>query len=102
MNPKHHVFICMNRRPEGHPRGSCQANGSGPIFDAFVAGVEHNNLGEQVFLTGTFCMGPCDKGPVLVVYPEGVWYGKVTASDVPEIIEQHLIGGKPLERLRIG
>lgn len=102
MNPKYHIFACMNRRPEGHPRGSCQSSGAGTVFDAFAAEIERNNLAETVYLTGTFCMGPCDKGPVVVVYPEGVWYGKVTARDVPEIIEQHMVGGKPLERLRLG
>ncbi|MBF0282888.1 MAG: (2Fe-2S) ferredoxin domain-containing protein [Magnetococcales bacterium] len=101
VKPQHHVFICMNRRPEGHPRGSCQALGAGAVLDAFAAEVEKRGLFEKVFITGTFCMGPCDKGPTVVVYPEGVWYGKVTPQDVPEIFSKHLEGGELVERLRL-
>lgn len=101
MKPKHHVFICMNRRPEGHPRGSCQAVGAGPVLDAMAAEVERRGLYEKVFVTGTFCMGPCDKGPTVVVYPEGVWYGRVSPQDVAEIFDEHLEQGRPVERLRI-
>ena len=101
MKPKHHVFVCMNRRPEGHPRGSCQSLGAGPVFDAFIAEVEKRGLFETVQITGTFCMGPCDLGPSVVVYPEGVWYGKVTPQDVGEIFQEHFEKGKPVERLLI-
>jgi len=101
MKPKHHVFICMNRRPEGHPRGSCQDSGSVPVFETFADAVEKKGLFGEVMVTGTFCMGPCDQGPTIVVYPEGVWYGRVTPQDVPEIIEQHLENGQPVKRLQI-
>ena len=101
MKPKHHVFVCMNRRPEGHPRGSCSTVGSGPVLEAFAGEVENRGLFEQIFVTGTFCMGPCDQGPTVVVYPEGVWYGKVTPEDVKEIFEQHLLNGSPVSRLKI-
>ena len=47
------------------------------------------------------CLDACEFGPSVVVYPEGIWYGRVTPEDVPEILESHLIGGKPVERLRI-
>ncbi|ABK42576.1 ferredoxin, 2Fe-2S [Magnetococcus marinus MC-1] len=102
MKPKHHVFVCMNRRPEGHPRGSCQASGSQGTFEAFNTELEKRGMYEQVFVTGTFCMGPCDRGPVAVVYPEGVWYGNVKPEDVSEIFDKHFVdGGEPVERLRI-
>ena len=45
------------------------------------------------------CLDACDAGVAMVVYPEGVWYGPVTAADVPEIVEKHLVGGQPVERL---
>lgn len=101
MKPEKHVFVCMNRRPEGHPKSSCQNNGSGAIFDAFSMQLEQNGLSGKIFLTGTFCMGPCDQGPVVVVYPDGVWYGRVSAQDVPELIESHLKNNMPVERLRL-
>ncbi len=47
------------------------------------------------------CLDACSFGPSVVVYPEGVWYGGVSVDDVPEIIESHIINGKPVERLRI-
>jgi len=47
------------------------------------------------------CLDQCEHGVTVVVYPEGVWYGGVTPADVPEIVEQHLQGGVPVERLRI-
>jgi (2Fe-2S) ferredoxin len=91
----------MNRRPEGHPRGSCQASGSIPVYDAFKAELEKRELGEQIRVTGTFCLGPCDQGPTAVVYPEGIWYGHLTDQDVNEILDQHLLGGTPVARLVI-
>ena len=45
------------------------------------------------------CLDQCEKGPTVVVYPEAVWYGRVTEADVNEIIEQHIIGGTPVARL---
>jgi len=47
------------------------------------------------------CLDQCEHGPNIVVYPDAVWYGKVTEADVEEIIESHIVGGKPVERLRL-
>jgi (2Fe-2S) ferredoxin len=47
------------------------------------------------------CLDRCELGPVMVVYPEGIWYSYVDEQDIDEIIERHLIGGEPVERLRI-
>jgi (2Fe-2S) ferredoxin len=55
-----------------------------------------------VRLTLTSCLGPCDNGPNVLVYPEGVLYGHVTLGDVAPIIEQHLVEGKPVQRLAVG
>ncbi|MBF0426652.1 MAG: (2Fe-2S) ferredoxin domain-containing protein [Magnetococcales bacterium] len=101
MKPKHHVFVCMNQRPEGHPRGSCGALGAGAVREVFANELEKRNLAEQIQVTGTFCMGPCDRGPTVVVYPEGVWYGGVKPQDVGEIFDKHLLGGEPVKRLRL-
>ena len=50
-------------------------------------------------MSGSSCLGPCGLGPTVVVYPEGIWYGKVGVKDVEEIMDQHVLGGKPVERL---
>ena len=47
------------------------------------------------------CLDQCEHGPVVVIYPEGVWYGNVTETDLDEIIQAHLIEGRPVERLRL-
>jgi (2Fe-2S) ferredoxin len=56
----------------------------------------------NVKVVATGCMEGCLAGPALLVVPDNVWYGGVTEADVPELVEQHLIGGKPVELLRIG
>ncbi len=61
--------------------------------------IEERGLGGEVFLTNTGCFGICEKGPVVVVYPENVWYASVTPDDVTEILDQHIEGGTVVERL---
>jgi (2Fe-2S) ferredoxin len=58
-------------------------------------------LSKQIRANTAGCMDACEFGPTVVVYPDNVWYGGVKLEDVPEIIERHLIGGEPVERLRI-
>lgn len=101
MKLEHHILVCMNQRPQGHPRGSCGSVGAGSVFEAFRAETEKRGLFERVMVTGTFCMGPCERGPTVVVYPEGVWYGQVQPGDVAVIFDEHLGQGKPVERLRL-
>ena len=63
--------------------------------------IEQKGLFDQVLVTNTSCMGPCSMGPVMVVYPDGVWYNKVTPEDVEEILEQHIGQGKKVDRLEM-
>jgi (2Fe-2S) ferredoxin len=97
--PAKHVFICSQKRPVGHPRGSCGQKGCAEVVDEFMKQWQARQLFTQVAVTPTGCLGPCNVGPSVVVYPEGVMYGNVTTADVNEIFEQHLLGGKPVERL---
>lgn len=100
MKPKLHFLICLNQRPEGHPRGSCSALGAKPLYDAFRAELEQRGT-YDILATATGCMGPCDQGPTVVVYPEGVWYGKVQPADVKELIDSHLNQTGPVKRLML-
>jgi (2Fe-2S) ferredoxin len=101
MRFSHHVFICENQRPECDPRGSCCARGSEAVRQAFKEELHRRGLKGQVRANGAGCLDACAHGPSVVVYPEGVWYGGVRPEDVAEIVERHLLGGQPVERLRL-
>ncbi|MBI4736248.1 MAG: (2Fe-2S) ferredoxin domain-containing protein [candidate division NC10 bacterium] len=96
---RHHIFVCINQRPPGHPEGDCSSKGSRDVFQKFQEEVEKRQLWERVAVNGTTCLGPCNLGASVVVYPEGIWYGQVGVKDVEEIMDQHIVGGKPVERL---
>jgi len=92
-----HLFVCTQQKPEGVP--SCPANGSFAVLDVLDRETQARGLSDDVQLTTCGCMGLCDEGPVMVVYPAGVWYRRVKPSDVSEIVATYLGDGKPVERL---
>ncbi len=98
--PARHVFVCNQQRPPGHPRGSCAAAGAGALLQAFWAEAQKRAAHDQVAITYSGCLGPCEGGPNVVVYPEGVLYRGVGPADVAEIFDEHLEAGRPVERLR--
>jgi (2Fe-2S) ferredoxin len=93
-----HVFCCTNRRPAGHPRGCCADKGSEELRDYMKNRARELGL-KKVRINNAGCLDRCELGPTVVVYPEGVWYGKVTLDDVDEIVDAHIVGGRPVERL---
>lgn len=99
--PEKHVFVCTFRRPDDHPKGSCAARGGEAVLEAFANQFESRELFGRFQLTRTGCLGTCEQGPTVLVYPQGVMYQKVTADDVTEIIDAHLLGDTPVERLRM-
>lgn len=96
-----HVFICTNQREPDNPKGSCAGKGSEAVRDAFKKLVHEHGLKGRVRANAAGCLDQCARGVTVVVYPEQVWYGGVTLADVPEIVEQHLGRGVPVERLRM-
>ena len=95
-----HFFVCTNTRPPiANP--SCGASKGHELFACFQEGIEKNGWQERVAVNATSCLGPCENGPVVVVYPAGIWYGKVQLDDVEEILRCHVVEGKVLERLRL-
>jgi (2Fe-2S) ferredoxin len=93
-----HLFICGNRREPGHPRGCCDPAGNEALHKAFKSALAERGV-KRVRANRSGCLDQCEKGPTVVVYPEGVWYGKVTVADVAEIVDAHIIGGTPVARL---
>lgn len=94
-----HVFVCINERVPGHPRGCCSHKDSTSIREALKARCKREGLAARVRINKSACLDQCEHGPTIVVYPEAVWYGFVTMEDVEEIVQSHLIGGVPLQRL---
>lgn len=99
--PKRHIFICSSSRPAGQQKGVCHTKGGVDIMMGFMEEIEERELGGEVFISNTGCLGFCDKGPVVIVYPDNVWYGGVTVDDVEEIMDEHIEGGNPVKRLEL-
>ena len=96
-----HIFVCCNQRPDGHPRGCCDANGSAELRSQFKVEVARRGLTPLVRANSSGCLDQCELGPTVVIYPEQIWYGNVKAEDVARIVEQTVIGGEVLEDLLI-
>jgi (2Fe-2S) ferredoxin len=97
--PEKHVFVCTNTRPDKDSRGCCLAKASGTVRDLFKELIAEKGLKETVRVNSTNCLGQCEHGAVVVVYPEGVWYGGVLPEDVEKIVDSHLVRGVPVKRL---
>lgn len=94
---RHHVFVCTQPKPEGVT--SCPASGGMAVLGALYGELGKQGLSDDVQVSSCGCLGLCDEGPVMIVYPEGVWYHKVQAADVPDIVASHLRSGQLLSRL---
>ncbi len=97
----YHVFVCTNEREAGHRRGCCASRGSVEILAKFKEEVIKAGLTVTVRAQKAGCLETCEEGPSVVVYPEGVWYGRVQLEHVAEIVESHLKNGKPVDRYRM-
>jgi (2Fe-2S) ferredoxin len=95
-----HVFVCCNRRPDGHRRGSCAARGSEALRDYMKARAKELGLG-GVRVNAAGCLDRCEFGPTMVIYPEGIWYSPRTKEDVDEILQAHLVAGGRVHRLML-
>jgi len=96
-----HVFFCCNQRSDG--RESCEDKGATELRDYCKKRVKQLGLAgtgsTRINMAG--CLDRCELGPVAVVYPEGVWYRYHDRADIDAIIDEHLVGGEPVARLRI-
>lgn len=98
-----HIFFCVNDRGTDAGRPSCNQCGSAGLRDYAKQRMKELGLTGpgKVRVNQAGCLDRCEEGPVCVVYPEAVWYTYVDESDVDEIINSHLVDGKPVERLKI-
>jgi len=96
-----HIFVCLNVRPEGAPRPSCTSDGKGELLPELKKFAKAAGLEGTIRINKAGCLDQCEHGPVVVVYPEAVWYGHVQPEDAEAIVAEHLVGGRPLERLRL-
>jgi (2Fe-2S) ferredoxin len=97
-----HIFICGNQRPADHPRGSCNPKGNDELQKAFKQKLaDHQIPSTTVRANKSGCLEQCEHGPTVVVYPDAVWYGRVTREDVDKIIDSHIMGGKPVAELAL-
>jgi (2Fe-2S) ferredoxin len=96
-----HIFVCCNQREPGHPRGSCDPDADDALQKAFKKALAARGLQKTVRANRSGCLDQCEHGPTVVVYPDAVWYGGVTAADIDEIIDTHIVGGVPVARLRL-
>lgn len=94
-----HIFICTNQRAAGATRLSCGESHGMEIVTAFKSKLKERALPIRVRAQRAGCLDICDFGQTIVVYPEGVFYVGVELSDVDQIINDHLINDKPVERL---
>jgi len=99
--PKYHIFVCTSSRVNGQQKGFCHARESVEIVNSFMEEIEERGLGGQVMVSNTGCLALCERGPLVVVYPDSVWYGGVSPEDVEEIMDEHIEGGSPVKRLEI-
>ncbi|HEY0847660.1 MAG TPA: NAD(P)H-dependent oxidoreductase subunit E [Noviherbaspirillum sp.] len=98
---QHHVFFCLNHREEGRP--CCADKGAQAMQEHAKDRIKQLGLNGQgkVRINKAGCLDRCEEGPVMVVYPEGTWYTYVDQHDIDEIIDEHLVKGKVVERLKI-
>lgn len=92
--PDYHVFICSQKRAAGHPRGSCSEKGCDNLAPAFQQAIIKRGLHNKVSIIQTSCLGPCQVGANVLVYPGNVLYGWVQVNDVDSIVDSHLVGGE--------
>lgn len=97
----HHAFFCINERVNGE--ACCAQLGANRLFDYAKKRCKELDLNGRgkVRVNRAGCLDRCNFGPVLVVYPEGIWYQLVDESDIDEIIDQHFLQGEPVKRLML-
>lgn len=93
-----HIFVCTNERVGGERR-SCGDQHGLNLVAALKKQIKDKNLPQNIRAQKSGCLGICDFGPTVAVYPEGIFYVNVHVSDVEEIVESHIVNNTPVDRL---
>lgn len=98
---RYHVFFCVNRREDGS--ACCADHEAQAMRDYAKQRIKALGLDGKggIRVNSAGCLDRCEEGPVIVVYPQGVWYTYVDREDIDEIIDEHLVKGIVVERLKI-
>jgi (2Fe-2S) ferredoxin len=86
-----HILVCGGT--------GCVSSGCKEVQDALVEELENKDLENEIKIVETGCHGFCEKGPIMIMYPEGVFYCEVTPEDMEEVVEEHILKGRTVERL---
>ena len=101
MQRKRYLFVCINRRAEDNPKGSCAAKESEEVYKALKEEVAARGLAKlEARVCTSSCLDQCDSGVTILVEPDHFFYGRVTVADVSEIVDG-LATGQPVKRLVI-
>jgi (2Fe-2S) ferredoxin len=84
--PKHHIFVCSSSRVNGEPKGVCNRKDAANLIQYLESELNDRGM-DEVMVTNTGCMKLCDHGPVMVIYPEGYWYGDVDEGAIDAILD---------------
>ena len=97
----YHMFCCVNEREKSSSRGCCMSKGSKEVRDYLKKRIKELRI-PKVRVNQSGCLDKCEFGPVIVIYPESVWYSiKNPEKDIPEIVKEHLINGNIVKRCLI-
>lgn len=96
----YHIFVCDNKREDGHPRGCCADKNAAELRDYMKSQVKEKGI-RKTRVNKAGCLDRCELGPCFVIYPEGTWYAPTSKADVDEIISEHLESGRIVKRLKL-
>lgn len=97
--PKYHILVCSSSRISGEPVGACSRRNAADLVQYIESEASDRGM-DGILVSNTGCLKICDSGPVVVIYPEGYWYGKVNEDAVDRILDA-LEDGQPAEELLI-
>ncbi|RKY18243.1 MAG: (2Fe-2S) ferredoxin domain-containing protein [Planctomycetota bacterium] len=99
MRFERHLFVCTNAREAGNPKGCCASKGGAEVAQAIKLAAYERGLKGKVRVNKAGCLDACAEGLSAVVYPDGIWYRRITLDDVEEIVQRTLVQGEIIERL---